>query len=100
MTVKQNVWHCCQDICDRIDEAPGPHGYLSAHVTPRPGKRVQNIYFNFLYKTHEKFCANAIQHLHMRFSIFNMFFLFFRIDRIPVFLQHKLSTSVPQFWSQ
>lgn len=39
-TVKQNVWHCSQEICDRIDEAPGPHGYMSAHVTPRPGKKM------------------------------------------------------------
>lgn len=23
-------------MCDRVDEAPGPHGYISAHVTPRP----------------------------------------------------------------
>jgi len=35
--VEQNVWHCCQDVCDRVDEAPAPHGYITAHVTPRSG---------------------------------------------------------------
>ena len=45
--MKQNVWHCCQDVYDRIDEAPGPHGYVFAHATPRPGQRLCKHYQAF-----------------------------------------------------
>ena len=34
---EKNVWHCCQKVCDRVDEAPAPHGYMTADVTPKPG---------------------------------------------------------------
>lgn len=40
---EKNAWQCCQHVCDRVDESPGPHGYMAAHVTPRPG---QLLYFN------------------------------------------------------
>jgi len=38
-----NVWSCCQEVSDRIDDAPGPHGYMSAYVTPTAGESIINV---------------------------------------------------------